>query len=144
MLLIHLFVFWFLQIDDIPNGFTYQYYFLLGCHEVASEEELLATGQSPKIINPGVADNRFKASLPPALAEYNHTFSLVVSVLDMYGAAAVTSKCIAYSHIIINPEDAGGIVDELMGEDGAAGLAKATGDTVWLHSNCTVSYCLVH
>ena len=52
--------------------------FLLGCHEVVSGEELAATGQSPKIINPGVSDNRFKASLPPALDEYNNTFSLAV------------------------------------------------------------------
>ena len=115
--------------DDVPNGFTYQYYFLLGCHEVVSGEELAATGQSPKIINPGVSDNRFKASLPPALAEYNNTFSLVVYILDSYGAAAITSMCISYSDMVIDAADAAGLATDMLGEDGSAGLAKATGDT---------------
>eukprot|EP01051_Picozoa_sp_SAG22_P019889 SAG22_NODE_3819_length_1516_cov_1.657022_1_plen_498_part_10 len=114
---------------DVPNGFEYRYQFLLGCHHVSGEDELRNSGQSPKMINAGVFDNRFKAALPPAMKAYNSSFTLVVAIVDQLGALAIRSKCVEYADFVIDSAVAAGMADELLGEDGAAGLAKATGDT---------------
>eukprot|EP01052_Picozoa_sp_SAG31_P008733 SAG31_NODE_445_length_15593_cov_8.514974_3_plen_2691_part_00 len=114
---------------DVPNGFTYRYYYLLGCHDYLTDVNLLHKGgYSPKIINPGTRDNRFKAALPPATQESNHTFTVIAAVADDLGATTLRSQCVRYSTFSLAPSDAARAANDLLSDNGAAGLAKATGD----------------
>lgn len=115
--------------EDIPNGFEYQYMFLFGCVTLNSIDDLAALSQSPKIIHPGMFDSRFEATLPPAMEDSNRTFTMITLILDQFFAAAVRTKCIAYDEYVIDPGDAHAAADSILSEEGAAGLAKATGDT---------------